>query len=121
MNVFCVNEPKPEADGTMPHWNALRSHGPIIFIFTRKEWPAKHPDAALRVVDMRLAAFKPEEDALAFLGGDPFALLLIGAWAEARGFQYITWMRYEVVDGGVVAFVPTRVAVADLTLIGEDA
>lgn len=116
MNIFCVNEPRPSPHGSIPNYDALREHGPVVFIFTRREWPAKYPEDALRILDQRLLGFRPETDAIAFLGGDPFALLLIGIWAKARKTKSLLWMRYESIEGRVT-FVPTPVPVDQLQLM----
>ena len=115
MNIYCVNEPRPLEKG-IPNFDALREHGPIIYVFTRREWPAKYPADSLRLLDQRLVGFRPMIDAFAFLGGDPFALLLIGAWAKARNIESVRWMRYES-SSGAVSFTPTVVALHSLTLM----
>lgn len=117
MRIFCVNEPRPGPDG-VPNQELLAKHGPVIFIFTRREWPAKWPEDALRVLDQRLLGFDPAKDAFAFLGGDPFSLLLIGVWAEAKGLDSLLWMRYESVNGHV-SFVPTVVPISSLSLMEQ--
>lgn len=116
MRIYCVNEPRPGPGDRIPNLDKLERHGPVLYVFTRREWPAKYPEDALRILDQRLTGFDPDKDALAFLGGDPFALLLIGVWAEAKGVKRLTWMRYENIEGRI-SFEPTPVELEKLHLL----
>ncbi len=116
MKVYCVNEPRPNGAGQIPNFPQLEVHGPVLYVFTRREWPAKYPDDALKILDQRLTGFDPAKDAFAFLGGDPFALILVGVWAEAKGYKRLLWMRYENIDGAV-SFEPTVVELEKLYLL----
>lgn len=82
---------------------------------TSDDRPGLRSRAAVARLRERVGEFDPRQDAIAWIGGDPASLLLVGAQLADAGIRFVTYLRWERVRDATgrptdeTAFVPTYV------------
>lgn len=90
--VFLVQGAQTRRSGRMPDLRTLGSYGEIHEIFPAIDMPSLNPVAAAAKAARRLAVFDEKRDYLAWIGGDPIALVIVGGWCHAYGVN-ARWLR----------------------------
>ena len=71
------------------------SRGPVVGLLTEDDRPGQKSRVAVAAARRRLGDFRPQEDALAWCGGDPASLLIVGANMADMGIRRVTYLRWE--------------------------
>lgn len=90
MTVYILHETKDPRD-----FSTATQYGKFDFIFSQDESPTRTPGPCLFKARQRLRSFDPNEDFLLWAGGDPTALLLVGAVLAELNLHQIKYLRWE--------------------------
>lgn len=94
--VFLIAQPTVTREGKMPNLEPLAEHGEIrTLLQAGLDNPWSEPARCMKIINARLLDFNPEEDSIAWAGGDSLALLMVGAVLERYGYNKVRWLRYE--------------------------
>lgn len=94
--VYLIAQPTvPRKGGKLPDLTPLAAHGDIKVLITPGEYPAFHPERALKLIRQRLAEFDPAIDYIAWAGGDTLSAVLTGIVLMELECTGVTWLRHE--------------------------
>lgn len=92
--VYVVHDRAQRQTGKPINLSAAEAWGEIRPIFDANDWPSMFPEAAAKQLQKRLSHFRPEVDRLLWVGGDPMALVILGAWLWNEEIT-ATWLRSD--------------------------
>lgn len=95
--VFLISEPPSMRNSSLgPDMRQLMSFGTIHIILSHADFPVMRSDQAVNKISqaLQLYDYDPDVDYIAWAGGDPVALLLIGAYLGDMGYERVKWLRY---------------------------
>ncbi len=99
MTVYLIAQPSVSRTGELPKLEPLAKFGQIKVLINPGEDPRFGPPRAIELITKRLKDFNPEEDYLAWAGGDTLAAVLTGVvladLSLEREFSHFNWLRFE--------------------------
>lgn len=93
--VFVVHDRSAGVDGRPVNLSAALSYGRLVPIFQERDWPGMNSEQGCRQIERRLRTYDPEKDFLLWAGGDPMALVMLGAWLFGNGIDQSRWLRHN--------------------------
>jgi hypothetical protein len=93
--VFLIAQPTVSKNGRLPDLTPLAHYGDVRTIIEGGDYPSFRPDRAVAKIADRLQTFDPDNDFLAWAGGDTLAAVLVGAAIAKNGITTFQWLRFE--------------------------
>ena len=97
--VYLICQPtldRHTGDAAADKTQLLARWGEVVVLAYPGEYTgARRPDYLLDKITARLKDFDPEQDFVAWAGGDSLSALLVGVVLADAGFDRFRWLRYE--------------------------
>ena len=89
---FPVELPASRSDRDL---SSANRYGAIHFVISSRNTPSLMPGPAMLEARQNLCDFDPAKDYLSWSGGDPLAMLLVGAVLAENGVRDVKFLRYD--------------------------